>query len=260
MSLLAILAHEALAGRVLATLLVQTKPTAELVGASQCVRARERHDVLVGEAHAVEDVPQVLLGRAGTARPGGPTGRQVALLRTVLRSPRIQTTITHGNLGAAGHLDGCGAGHLHEVGPADLGEGRLDGLQQVQGVLQTRVGTVVDLRLETDRPVGTAAVGPIGHRHLGVIRARVVPGQPDEDGVAVHLVDHLLQHLLALLEPFDGWWVDVHAVRRLPLAAQLTQRLVGHGVVFEECRLVGGVLLGKGLEGRIFEEALVGVE
>mmetsp|Transcript_71387 Transcript_71387/g.154066 ORF Transcript_71387/g.154066 Transcript_71387/m.154066 type:complete len:276 (+) Transcript_71387:31-858(+) len=106
-----------------------------LVGAADGVGAGEGHDLLVGEAHLLrEDVAEV---RRGVARAAGELAvgaregvgqarvAREALARggahALVRGGHRHTAVLHGDLRAAGRLDGDGGGHLDHVGPGHGG-------------------------------------------------------------------------------------------------------------------------------------------
>mmetsp|Transcript_93596 Transcript_93596/g.195122 ORF Transcript_93596/g.195122 Transcript_93596/m.195122 type:complete len:213 (+) Transcript_93596:528-1166(+) len=188
---------------VLVAIAILNSAAALLEGPADGVGAAQGHDALVVEAHAVEDVAQVGGGILGTTTKGSHGIGQASIASsasrlllgagTAVRS--LNSAILHGDLGATSHLDGASRCHLDQVGPGDTGELGLDRFQVLQALGKSSIGTVVDLRLKADGPVGASASRPLGDAL--VVVAAVVPGQADHDGGAVLLADELSEGLLA---------------------------------------------------------------
>mmetsp|Transcript_21356 Transcript_21356/g.52627 ORF Transcript_21356/g.52627 Transcript_21356/m.52627 type:complete len:363 (-) Transcript_21356:74-1162(-) len=199
-------------GRAISELgLLSPETRAVLPGAAEGVRAGERHDVLVVEPHAEEDLAEVAagggvlggLGAAGAAVLavlGGLSVGEVALGGAVLRTLGVHAAVLHVDGGATSLLDSDGRGHLVEIGVADEGELGLDGLEHLNGGGQAVVGAVLDLGLEADGADGAAGLGPGLLGKVRVERARVVPREAHHQGVGVGLVDQRHELRLALLE------------------------------------------------------------
>lgn len=77
--------------------------------------------------------------------------RQVSLSGAGIGTLGGHAAVSEVDLGATAALHGAGRPHLHKIRPADGGVGRLDGLEELQGVHEAGVGAVVDLGLEADR-------------------------------------------------------------------------------------------------------------
>lgn len=178
---------------------LRSQPQSTLASTSR--RGARAH--LVREAHAVEDVAQVLGGGGLALGEGGHGGGEVALGRALLGGSDVDAAVAHGDLGAAHELDGEGGAHLHEIGPGDLGDLLLDRGEEGEGIGEAGVGAVVDLGGEADAAVGAAAEGELVGADGGVEGAGVVPGEADEDGSAVGLLDEVGQELLGLGELLD---------------------------------------------------------
>mmetsp|Transcript_35729 Transcript_35729/g.77196 ORF Transcript_35729/g.77196 Transcript_35729/m.77196 type:complete len:213 (+) Transcript_35729:492-1130(+) len=188
---------------VLVAIAILNSAAALLEGPADGVGAAQGHDALVVEAHAVEDVAQVGGGILGTTTKGShgigqasiATGASRCLLGAGAAVSSLDSAILHRDLGATSGFDGARRSHLDEVGPGDCRVLGLHGLQELQALGQTSVGTIVDLRSEADGASGTAASRPLGDAL--VVVAAVVPGQADHDGGAVLLADELSEGLLA---------------------------------------------------------------
>jgi hypothetical protein len=133
------------------------------------VGTRERHDLGIVKAHAVEDVAQVCLrvsrarervGASGVIERAGGT-REVALGRALVRAGDVDAAVLHRDRRAAGLLDGGGGSELDDVRPREDRVGLLEALEVVDGLGQAGVGAVVDLWLEADGAVGAAAGGEL---------------------------------------------------------------------------------------------------
>ena len=234
----------------------------------------QSHDLLVIEAHAVEDISQMSVALAG------------------IRQPAVGCTRRHVLVGAAGSegdnrtlhlLDGDDPPEDPEVGgrdPGELGwkgkwsagclvpvlcegEGRLtlNWLQKVPRGLQPSIGAVVTLGRESH--CGTVAAPGAG---LLIVGAAGVPGQAHQDGAvgSIVVVVLLLQprrdlviHLLVVLElgredlDLGGvWGLGVEVVR------SATQGQGAQGQIQARVRGLGGLggvattgLLAEGMAG-----------
>mmetsp|Transcript_43427 Transcript_43427/g.94349 ORF Transcript_43427/g.94349 Transcript_43427/m.94349 type:complete len:214 (-) Transcript_43427:1566-2207(-) len=119
-------------------------------------------------------------------------------VRTLVRSCRILAAVFHVNLRAARVLNGYSSSHLIEVSIGDQRIVRLEGLHILHRLVQTVVGSHANLRAEAYGAIGTA---PFTEGCLGlVVGARIVPGESDQDGIAVHLVNELPQVILERLQ------------------------------------------------------------
>lgn len=153
------------------------------VAAAESVGAGESDDVLVVEAHAVEDGAQVVVALGAI--------RQAAV-RSAVADVAVLAAGAPVDVGAAHLLDGAAGGESPQVGVGDPGEGLLHGLEEVASSDQTGVGAVVALRRETHGgTVGAAGAG------LLVVGAGGVPAETEEDGavgavIVVILVNELL--------------------------------------------------------------------
>lgn len=138
------------------------------VASAEGVCATEGDDLLVVEAHSVEDVPQVVLA-LGTVGQSSIRSAVVVVSVHSARSPR--------NLGSLGLLDGTDTGKRPQVTVRDPGELLLDRLEEFSGDLETVVGAVLGFGLESHSGV----VGTTGAVLLVVGSGRV-PGESDQDG------------------------------------------------------------------------------
>lgn len=146
------------------------------VRTAQGVSTGQGHHLTVIKAHAAEDGADVVLVLGGIRQtPIGGAGRDVLVLTA--GSPRDD--------GATKLLDGGGTGQSPQIRVGDPGELSLDGLQEVTGVLQTGVGTVVRLRSEAHG--STVATTSAGHLIVGTAG---VPGETDEDLELVKSAPH----------------------------------------------------------------------
>mmetsp|Transcript_14441 Transcript_14441/g.39134 ORF Transcript_14441/g.39134 Transcript_14441/m.39134 type:complete len:317 (-) Transcript_14441:57-1007(-) len=167
---------------------VHAQAGAVLLHAAQGVGTGQHHDLLVVEAHAVEHLADVV-SRCGATSVHG--SWEQAILSTALFVCHVLATILHVDLGPTRGFDGCSRGHLKQVCVGDVRVLGLHGLQQGQCHLQTCIVTMAQLRLESDGTVGTSALGKFGFG--AVIRAGIMPGQADDDGVAVFALDVVLE-------------------------------------------------------------------
>ena len=144
------------------------------VAAAEGVGARQSDNLLVVEAHAVEDVAEVvgaLSGVGQTAVGGASNGLAVATART------------EGDDGTLHLLDGGDATEDPEIGVGEPRELGLDGLEEVAGGEQAGVGAVVGLGGEAHG--GTVAATSSG----GLVKgARCVPGETQQDGTEAAIV------------------------------------------------------------------------
>ena len=133
---------------------VESRPVS--VRAAQRMGAHQSHNLLVVEAHAVEDVADVLvvLGAVGETAVRCAGGHILVL-----------TTGAPGDGWAAEFLDRTGTSQGPEVGVGDPGKFGLDGLQPVSGDLETGVGAVVRFGGESHR--GTIASSCAGFLVIG---------------------------------------------------------------------------------------------
>mmetsp|Transcript_2775 Transcript_2775/g.6432 ORF Transcript_2775/g.6432 Transcript_2775/m.6432 type:complete len:292 (+) Transcript_2775:119-994(+) len=167
---------------------VHAQAGAVLLHAAQGVGTGQHHDLLVVEAHAVEHLAEVVHCCTTCGMLGS---RQQAVLCAVLLARRVLAAVAHVDLGPARDLNAHGRGHLEQVRVRHVRVLGLDGLQQVQGHLQARVVAVAELRLEADGAVGTAALWELLDGR--VVGASIVPGQTDNNGVAMFALDVALQ-------------------------------------------------------------------
>lgn len=138
------------------------------VAAAESVGTGESDDLLIVEAHTVEDGAKVLLllGSVGETAVG-----------SAVRDITVVTAGSPGNLGALHLLDGSDTSKSPEVRVGDPGELLLDGVEEVAGSVKTGVGTVVTLGRESHG--GTVAATSLG---LSVVGTTGVPGETDKDG------------------------------------------------------------------------------
>mmetsp|Transcript_48697 Transcript_48697/g.128686 ORF Transcript_48697/g.128686 Transcript_48697/m.128686 type:complete len:396 (+) Transcript_48697:18-1205(+) len=187
-----------------------------LEGAADGVRPGESHDLLVGEAHLLgEDVAEVrcrVRRAAGELAVGARLGVGQARVagealaggggHALIRGGRRHAAVLHGDLRAAGGLDGHGGCHLDEVRPRH-GRVLLRKLVEVAlGLRESGVRAHAHLGVEADGAVGAAALRP--PLDALVEGARVVPREADEDGVAVQGVDEALEVALQILQLLDA--------------------------------------------------------
>mmetsp|Transcript_18555 Transcript_18555/g.48157 ORF Transcript_18555/g.48157 Transcript_18555/m.48157 type:complete len:279 (-) Transcript_18555:78-914(-) len=156
------------------------------MASAQSMRATERDDLLVVEAHAVEDVPEV----SGVLLVGAVVGtRQPAVWRHVAWAHGVHAAGAPGHLGAAEGPDGHDATEGVEVCVADARVGLLQGLQPGDGLVEARIPSVGELLPEADR----ALAGAPGLRHL-LVGAGGVPREAHEGGALVDIsLDQLRQ-------------------------------------------------------------------
>ena len=199
---------------------------AVLVAAADGVCAAQSHDLAVVEAHAVEDGAQVilLLGAVGEASVGGAEG-DVAVL----------SAGAPGDGRALHLLDGADAGEGPEVGVGDPGElfwkgtsfvsWRVKGwdgltlhwLEEVSGVLQTSIGTVITFWSKPHSRT-VAATGSCSC----IVGTAAVPRESDQDWTIAAIVvlitldqevgDLVVDLLVVLFRWLENTW-------RLPCAA-----------------------------------------
>mmetsp|Transcript_9303 Transcript_9303/g.15943 ORF Transcript_9303/g.15943 Transcript_9303/m.15943 type:complete len:214 (-) Transcript_9303:1564-2205(-) len=149
-----------------------------------------------------------LRARLGVRQPCVARGASRFGVRTLVRSGGILAAVFHVNLRAAGVLNGHSSSHLIKVSIGDQRIVRLEGLHILHRLVQAVVGSHADLWAEADGAIGPA---PFTEGRLGlVVGARIVPGQSDQDGIAVHLVHELPQIVLKGLQLR-------HMVQALPL-------------------------------------------
>jgi len=110
------------------------------VAAAESVSTRESDDLLVVEAHAVEDGAEVLL-LLGSVRE--------TTVGSAVRDVAVIAAGSPGDLGALHLLDGSNTSEGPEVGVGDPGELLLDRVEEVTGSVKTGVSTVVTLRRES---------------------------------------------------------------------------------------------------------------
>mmetsp|Transcript_19384 Transcript_19384/g.67490 ORF Transcript_19384/g.67490 Transcript_19384/m.67490 type:complete len:390 (-) Transcript_19384:1193-2362(-) len=106
----------------------------------------------------------------------------------------VDATVLHLDLRPAGVLDAHGGAHLDQVRPGDEGVVLVEGLQEVNGLVQPIVRAVVEFRSVDDGSVCTAHVGELGLSL--VVSAGVVPTQAHHDRIAILHVDEL-EHLFS---------------------------------------------------------------
>jgi hypothetical protein len=137
------------------------------VAAAESVGTGESDDLLVIEAHAVEDGTKMLLllRSVGETAVGG-----------AVRDVTVVTAGSPGDLGALHLLDSSNTSKNPEIGVADPGELLLDGVEEVAGSVKTGVGTVVALRGESHGST-VAATG----LSLGIVGATGVPCKTNKD-------------------------------------------------------------------------------
>lgn len=145
------------------------------VAAAERVRTAERDDLLVVEAHAVEDVPDVLRRRAlavvPRVRAGQPAVRREALvLGRRHRLRRVRAARAEADVGAAARLDGDDARVHVQVRVAHVRVLALDRLEQRARVVKPSVAAMLRLGLEAHRRAVRAA-----RPRLHVVRAGAVP-------------------------------------------------------------------------------------
>lgn len=110
------------------------------VAAAESVGTRESDDLLVVEAHAVEDGAEVLL-LLGSVRE--------TTVGSAVRDVTVVAAGSPGDLGALHLLDGGNTSKGPEIGVGDPGELLLNGVEEVTGSVKTSVGAVVTLRGES---------------------------------------------------------------------------------------------------------------
>lgn len=138
------------------------------VAASKSVSTGKSNNLLVVEAHTVEDVTEVVLALRGVGETA--IGGLVDL-------ETVNTSWAPGDDGAASLLDGTDTTKSPQVTVRDPGELLLDTLHVVTGNVQASVGTVVGLVLETHGSiVGTTSLVVL------VIGSRCVPGKTENNG------------------------------------------------------------------------------
>lgn len=138
------------------------------MAAAKSVGAGKGDDLLVIEAHAVEDVTEVVVGLRGVGKTavGGLLGLDT-----------VDASGPPGDDGAASLLDSGDTAEGPEVTVRDPGELLLDALHVVAGNVEAVVGTVAALVGETHGSVVGAA-----RAVLLVVGARRVPGKTEDDG------------------------------------------------------------------------------
>lgn len=186
---------------------------------AQCVRAGERDDLLVVEAHAIKDVADVLrrllLAVVARVRAGqAAVGREALVLLGRRRLERVATTRPEANGGPAARLDSEHTGVHVQVGIRYVRVRALHRLEQRTRVLQAGVAAVFRLRLEAHRRAVRAA-----RARLDVVRARAMPGEAhhhwrDRAAAAVARAVHPrvggrlrlkeLEQIVTQLVPVDG--------------------------------------------------------
>jgi len=141
------------------------------VAAAERVSAKQGDDLLVVEAHAIEDVADVVLALCGIGQAA--IGRAGLVISSVpaARAPR--------DLRSAHLLDGHNAGQRPEVGVSEGRELLLDGLQQVASKAQAGIGAVAALGIEAH----AGAIRAAGFADF-VVGAGSVPGEADEQRAA----------------------------------------------------------------------------
>lgn len=138
------------------------------VASAESVGTAEGDNLLVVEAHSVEDVPQVVLAL-------GTVGQST--VRSTVVVVAVHSACSPGDLGTLGLLNGTDTGERPQVTVRDPGELLLDGLEQVSGNLETVVGAVLGFGLESHSGVvGTARAVFL------VVGSRRVPCESDQDG------------------------------------------------------------------------------
>mmetsp|Transcript_13418 Transcript_13418/g.19181 ORF Transcript_13418/g.19181 Transcript_13418/m.19181 type:complete len:210 (+) Transcript_13418:541-1170(+) len=130
--------------------------------------ARQRNDLLVVKTHAVKDVPQVLGTLSGV--------RQTAIRCAMRAVGLVGSARRKADFRSSHFFDGNNAGQDPQVRIRDAREFLLDRFQSCAGVVQTSIGTVSCLRVEThgctvrtSRPV------------FFVESSRCVPSQANQD-------------------------------------------------------------------------------
>ena len=169
------------------------------------VGAAEGHDLLVAEAHAVEDLAQVpldgrVLRRRRAPRPAEPAPRarlgvgEVALGGALPGARRVDAAVPHVDDRPAREGDRAGARHLEYVRVRHAGVRFLHRLEEAHGAGESRVRAVVDLGGEADGADGAAGRGEGSDVH--VVRAGIVPRETDEHRTAVLLPEDGVDHRL----------------------------------------------------------------
>ena len=169
------------------------------------VGAAEGHDLLVAEAHAVEDLAQVpldgrVLRRRRAPRPAEPAPRarlgvgEVALGGALPGARRVDAAVPHVDDRPAREGDRAGARHLEYVRVRHAGVRFLHRLEEAHGAGESRVRAVVDLGGEADGADGAAGRGEGSDVH--VVRAGIVPRETDEHRTAVLVPEDGVDHRL----------------------------------------------------------------
>ena len=143
------------------------KPRPVSVRAAQSMSTNQSDNLLVVEAHAVEDIADVAVA-LGAVRETPVRCAAGDILVLAAGSP--------GDGGAAEFLDCGDAGEGPEVGVGDPRKLGLDGLEEVAGDFEAGVGAVVRFRGESHG--GAVAAAGAG---FFVVRAACVPGETEDD-------------------------------------------------------------------------------
>mmetsp|Transcript_18296 Transcript_18296/g.47171 ORF Transcript_18296/g.47171 Transcript_18296/m.47171 type:complete len:201 (+) Transcript_18296:586-1188(+) len=142
----------------------------------------EGDDLLVVEAHAVEDVTNVLRGgglaTVASVRTGQPAvGCETLVLARRRRLGRVRAPRAEPNVGSAARLDSDDTGVDVQVSVCHVRVHALDGLEQRARVVEARVAAVIRLGLESHRrAVRAASAG------LHVVRSGAVPREAHHHG------------------------------------------------------------------------------
>ena len=144
------------------------------MAAAKGVGAGQSDNLLVVEAHAVEDVAQMVVALAGVGETA---------IRRAEGDVTILATGAVGDDGALHFLDGADTTKDPQIGVGDPRVLSLYGLEEIAGSEKTGVGAVITLRGEAH----SGAVAATGASLL-IVGAACVPSEAEEDGAEAAIV------------------------------------------------------------------------
>ena len=161
------------------------------VASTERVRARERDDVLVVEAHAIKDVSQALL-RLGTRAIALVRGRQAPIWGHRRRIELVHASIRKLELWSAHFLDGYHADVRDEIRPGNIRVTLLNRFKLLHRLIEPSVTTVREFFLEPNRT--TARTASVCH---SIVRPGRVPRQAHHRRAEILVARHELRNIHA---------------------------------------------------------------